>query len=171
MNLIIPGLVAVPIFFWLIPTSWLLDDCGMLFYTKDLKTMNPEDVESIAGWFSNSLKGFLGIGAIVSYFRFITESPITSSLSNFPSDVRFSVLFFVFGFCIIAGFAYGVLAVTMHELTLPSNASRLYKLLSKRNVDIRRKEINFGDFEELTTEVTFNGFNQEPKPKDNNTEV
>ena len=35
--LILPGLIAVPFFFWLIPSSWLLDDAGILFYVKYLR--------------------------------------------------------------------------------------------------------------------------------------
>ena len=161
LYLIIPGLIAVPFFFWLIPTSWLLDDAGILFYTKDLKSTKPEDVESVGGWFSNYLKGFLGIGAIFSYIRFIQGSPILASIKNFPSDVRFNVLFFIFGFCIIAGFACGVLAVTMHELTLSSNVSRLYHFLDQRNFDIHRKEIVFNQYEELSEEVTLAGYKKE----------
>ncbi|MHA1733120.1 MAG: hypothetical protein ACTSU5_14325, partial [Promethearchaeota archaeon] len=156
--MIIPGIVAIPLFFWLLPTSWLLNDAGVFFYKKSLKSVLPEDVEPIGNWFSHYLKGFLGIGAIVSYVKFILESPITISMRYFAPQLRANVVIFVFGFIVIAGLAFGIMVATAHEMMLPYNASRLYQILEERHVDTTRKEILFESREKLTPEVTETGF-------------
>jgi hypothetical protein len=160
--LIVPGILAIPIFFWLLPTSWLLDDAGVVFYAKRLNSRRPEDVERVGGWFSNYLKGFLGISALVSYARFIIESPILASEGIVGTPDVTAVFFFTFGFPIISGFAIGCVALVMHEFTLPRNAQYLYKRLSDRKVAFHKSEIQIVKGEELTSEDVVKGFLQKP---------
>lgn len=166
--LIVPGILAIPLFFWLLPSSWLLDDAGVVFYAKRLNSRKPEDIERIGGWFSSYLKGFLGISAILSYIRFIIESPITKSSGIAESGMAFSVYFFVFGFPIVTGLSIGLLALVMHEYSLPHNANVLYKRLSNRKVASNISEISFKIKEEITDEKVLKGFTQYPPAKNEN---
>lgn len=157
LYLIIPGIVAIPLFFWLLPSTWLLDDAGVLFHLKRVKNRRPEDVESIGGWFSNYLKGFLGISAFINYVTFVMNSPIFVSYEALGS-AAVPMLIFVFGFIIIAGISFGMLAVVAGEIVLPINASKLYARLEKAGVDIQRSGIEFTTHETLTPENTLDGF-------------
>lgn len=156
--LILPGIISVAVFFWLIPTSWLLDDAGVLFYIKSVETREPEDVESIAGWFSDYLKGFLGISAIYSYGMFIWQSPMFTLYSKLPSEIANTIMVFVFGFIIFAGLAMGLLVAACYEITLPYSATRLYNRLAKRNVDVSMTAIEFVNKGKFSDEQSVEGF-------------
>nr|MDO8109866.1 hypothetical protein [Candidatus Sigynarchaeota archaeon] len=165
--LIIPGIAAIPLFFWFFPSTWLLDDAGVLFYIKRLNNRHPEDVEAVGGWFSTYLKGFLSISAFINYIEFVIASPVFASYSSFGSAGA-SIVIFVFGFIIVAGITFGMLAVAFNELILPYNAARLYKRLDKRHISIERKSIEFGTYERLTSDETINGFlDKKPTGGDN----
>jgi hypothetical protein len=168
LYLIIPGIIAVPLFFWLIPSTWLLDDVGVLFYAKRTNNRTPEDVESVAGWFSNYLKGFLGLGAIFSYIQFVLKSPITASLPNLAPYGN-TVSIFVFGYVIIAGLAFGIITVVFHEIALPYTATALTKRLEARKVPIERTKIEFVKSEPLKEQDFLEGYKksnpERKKPK------
>jgi len=136
----------------------LLDDAGVVFYAKKVNSRRPEDVERVGGWFSGYLKGFLGISAIVSYVRFILESPITASTGIATSTLSSQVYAFVFGFPIISGLTIGLLALVMHEFMLPHNTTFLYERLSKRKVAMRTSEIQINKKEELSADDIVKGY-------------
>ncbi len=155
--LIVPGIASIPVFFWLFPSTWLLDDAGVLYYLKRLNNRHPEDVESVGGWFSNYLKGFLGISAFINYIEFVLGSPVLAAYPDL-GDARNSIVFFVFGFIVVAGITFGLLTVALNELVLPYSAARLYKRLADRHVDVERKTIEFGTYERLDPDHAIAGF-------------
>ncbi|MFX0097983.1 MAG: hypothetical protein ACFFCS_00260 [Candidatus Hodarchaeota archaeon] len=157
LYMIIPGIVSIPIFYWLLPTSWLLDDAGVIYYIKDMKSTVPEDVETVSGWFSDKIIGYFGIGAIITYVTFVLGSPIPNSIASIPEDIQIPLLIFVFGFIIVSGFAIGALVVVLHKVFMPYNSAKLYQIMSKRKIDTRRKKIVFESHEKLTPEVTEEG--------------
>ncbi|MFX0100696.1 MAG: hypothetical protein ACFFCS_14065 [Candidatus Hodarchaeota archaeon] len=158
LYMVIPSMVAMSLFFWLLPPAWLLDDAGVLYYIKDKKSTIPEDIETVSSWFSDKIVGFFGIGAILSYAFFVLDSPVIYSYTNLPGEIQIPFLVFVFGFIIVTSFCMAVLAVIMHDAFAPYNASKLYNILSKKGFDVRRTEIQFVKREELTPETSEAGF-------------
>jgi hypothetical protein len=136
-----------------------LDDAGVLFYVKSTKIRKPEDVESIAQWFSSALKGFLGVSAIANYIEFIWRSPIFNSpniMSN--KETVDEVLFFIFGFLVVIAFSFAILTVIIHEIVMPYSANRLYKRLGARNIEFNYKSIDFKTIGTLDPEVVIEKF-------------
>jgi len=167
--LIIPGIISIPLFIWLIPTSWLLDDSGILFYKKVSKRYLPEDLEPIGVWFSSYLKGFLGIGAVFSYISFILNSPFNNALEGVTVTTRNDILVLVFGYILIASALIGVLMVIAYELLLPYNVKRLITKLEKQKIDIKITNIKIEKNEEITSELINQGYLI--KSKDIKTEI
>jgi len=163
-SLIIPGILSSLFFFWLVPTSWLLDDSGIMFYHLNPNSLKPEEVEPIGVWFSSYLKGFIGISAILSYYGFVRDSPILDNISNFESNQILPIIGFIFGFIVMAGLVVGVLVVFLYDLTLPDNISRLYSLLKEDGTKTKRRTIKFEEVEELSHESIENGLKEAEKP-------
>jgi len=90
------------LFFWLLPTSFLLDDAGVACYTKYMKRRAPPEIKSVSNWFLSMMTSIVGTGAIVAYIYFILNNSsivffIQSQLGSFPA-VEFSIFFLGFPF-------------------------------------------------------------------------
>ena len=163
-SLIIPGILSSLFFFWLVPTSWLLDDSGIILKRFILMITISKALIALGEWFSSYLKGFIGISAILSYYKFVRDSPILNNLSHFESNQILPIIGFIFGFIIMAGLVVGVLVVFIYDLTLPDNISRLYSLLKADGTKTKRKIIKFEEVEELSHESIEIGLKEAEKP-------
>ncbi len=155
--LVIPGIVSIPIFAWLFPSSWLLDDTGCLYYLKKGNARRPEDVESLGRWFGNTIKGFFGISAIINYIQFSLQSPILK-IATALGEYGIMVMIYAFGFIIVAGISFGLLTVAVHEITLVNNAVKLVDDIQRKDVEIKRTSIDFSENETLTPERIVEGY-------------
>lgn len=155
--LVIPGILSIPLFAWLFPSSWLLDDAGCLYYLKKGNARRPEDVESLGRWFGNTIKGFFGISAIINYIQFSLQSPILK-IATALGEYGMMVMIYAFGFIIVAGVSFGLLTVAIHEITLVNNVVKLIDEIQRKDVEIKRTSIDFSENETLSPERIVEGY-------------
>jgi hypothetical protein len=167
--IIIPGIVAVPIFFWLYPTSWLLDDAGIMFYVRDLSERSIDDVEGVGDWFSGYIIGYFSISAIIWYIQFAIQSPIAVSIDNLGRGGP-TLAVFVFSFIIITGLMIGIMIVFCYEMVLPYSVVRLYQRLDARKINIKFKKIGFLTQNTLSWDQIIEGYRLKKAPENSNIE-
>lgn len=55
---------------------WTLLESGIVYSNRNKvrNKMRPEEIDGVGSWYYKTIKGYVGIGAVVSYFRFIVYS-------------------------------------------------------------------------------------------------
>ncbi|MHA1757423.1 MAG: hypothetical protein ACTSVV_11675, partial [Promethearchaeota archaeon] len=144
---IIPMIISFYLLFIFIPSTWLLDDAGVVYFIKPKKVHLPPDIESLSNWTHNWLKGLAGFTAIVSYINLISVLNISSFIFEgdlFTQIITYIMVFLLFyGFPFLSGLALMLLTIIYMELNLDYNKLKLYNKMEKRNYDIKKKEIAF----------------------------
>jgi len=142
---LLPMVVSFILMSLFIPSSWLLDDSGVVYYTKDTKDHIPPDVERLSSWFLNPIKGIAGFTAILSYFSLIIRLNILGSVGDEESAfIMVSILYlFFYGFPFMSGMGLSLFAIVYMEMNLPDNKLNLIKRMEKNKFNTSLKHIKF----------------------------
>ena len=148
---IMPMIITYVFTTLIIPGAWLLDDVGVCFYEKALLTRAVSDIDSISKFFLNSISGFFGFTAIISFVQLFIPmltniNELTATLALIANeDPLFSVLVLIGAliiFPIFAGLLLMISAQQKMEVNYENNAKKLKQRLVKNNIDITPLELS-----------------------------
>ena len=146
---ITPMIISFYLLFIFIPSTWLLDDAGVVYVITPKKVHLPPDIERLSNWAYNWLEGLAGFTAILSYINLISVLNMASFAINGDFLTQSMILIILgllfYGFPFLSGLVLTLLSIIYMELNLEYNKEKLYKKMEKRNYDTKKKEIIFKD--------------------------
>ncbi len=130
----------------LVPSSWLLDDAGVVYFMENLVLREPGDISKISEWLLKYIKAITGFAAIMSYFSLFANTDFTSLANSgddfFVSFVIFlNVIFLLIAFPFIGGILYMLIAQITIENNLPVLKQKLFQRMNAMGIDTTPRQI------------------------------
>ncbi|MHA1339984.1 MAG: hypothetical protein ACTSRZ_18980 [Promethearchaeota archaeon] len=128
-----------------IPGAWLLDDAGICFYEKSLKSREISDIDSVSRFFLSLISGLFGFTAITSFFQLFVPmfrglDVLIANLKLLSTEyVHFGVITLILAliiYPILSGLLIILAAQSKMEINFDKNVRRILKRLIKLNIDI-----------------------------------
>ncbi|MHA1144271.1 MAG: hypothetical protein ACTSRW_05995 [Candidatus Helarchaeota archaeon] len=157
MLLLFPTIIAPFIISFFIPSTWLLEDAGVVYYEIPIKQHLPSDISSISGWAQNWLKGLVGVGTLVTYVTFLIQISFVNPAQEgqgvlefflfqpegmSPFIGLFLLIFVIYGFPFFTAMGLLFLAIFVMELNIDDNRRKLYKRLEKMGVSMKKYSLD-----------------------------
>ncbi|MHA1734453.1 MAG: hypothetical protein ACTSU5_21150 [Promethearchaeota archaeon] len=144
----------------IVPSSWLLDDCGVVYFEENLKYRSPADVSRISEWFLKYIKAVAGFTAIVAYVGiFINVNP-QGAFRDDPAMILFgtiNIYVLIVGFPFVGGVIYMLVAQIAVEKQLPVLREKLYRRLERKGIDTTPRQLREMFPPSERAPVVFNG--------------
>jgi hypothetical protein len=127
------------LFFWLLPSCFLLDDAGVVFFKQSSRYRQATQITSISSWFLNIIQSIVGTSALISYISFILNNlsivnTVRIDLNEFTA-VQFGI--FIFGFPAISTILMALIVLLFQESQFSKLKTSLYQNLVSIGVDPR----------------------------------
>ncbi len=146
---VIPMIISYIFMVFFIPSSWLIDDCGLVYYLSYKQDHLPADVERISSWALNPIKAIAGFTAIWSYYNLILTIDLTNVQTGPGSEMailgQFFLYVFFYGFPFISGIGLMMISIFYTERHLDDNRRNVYERMRKNGFKISSKKIVFQD--------------------------
>jgi hypothetical protein len=127
------------LFFWLLPSCFLLDDAGVVFFKRNARYRQATQITSISSWFLNIIQSVVGTSALITYVSFILKNwGVIEFLSNALNEiaaVQFAI--FIFGFPAIGTILMALIILLFQESQFKKLKTSLYQELVSIGVDPR----------------------------------
>ncbi|MEX2682483.1 MAG: hypothetical protein Q6373_012850 [Candidatus Sigynarchaeota archaeon] len=168
---VIPVVATFVIFFWVLPSTYLLDDAGLVYYKKYTERRQPAELRSVSQWFSSLIQAVLGTSALITYVTFIYTNrfvvgEIFTAVDNFSPGffaglcaTMFSI--FIFGFPVIGTVLMAYILLLFQESQFNKLKTHLFQELVNAKIDPRIVQIKFerkDEFQERTL-INYTGEN------------
>lgn len=155
INIIIPLVLSFVLFFWALPSTYLLDDAGVVFFRKDMKRRQPMQIGTISSWFLSIVKAVLGTSVIFSYYFYVADNvgilnvvgqdiikkfgPLIGDQAAqylaMTSAIQFGI--FLFGFPFLGTILMTLILLLFQESHLNKLKTHLYQELVNLKIDPR----------------------------------
>lgn len=119
------------------PGAWILDDAGICYYERALKTRAVSDIDSVSKFFLNIISGLFGFTAVVSFVQLFIPmitgmDELIQNLQLLTSEpVIFGVIVLVLALIVFPLFA-GILFMTASQQYMEENYEKNVKTLHKK---------------------------------------
>ncbi|HMF33011.1 MAG TPA: hypothetical protein VKK79_16425 [Candidatus Lokiarchaeia archaeon] len=157
---------------FLVPSSWLLDDAGVVYFLENLIYRQVGDVGKISDWLLKYLKAIAGLTALYTYVslflgtNFIICMGSSSTQCNYTFEdilMTVNVLALIAGFPFIGGLIYMLVAQLTVENNLPALKAKLYDRMNKLGIDTTPRQLRDILAPEARDPVEFKKFWQKSK--------
>jgi len=150
---VLPVVATFVLFFWTLPSAYLLDDVGVVYYKKYTERRQPAELRSVSQWFSSLVQAVLGTSALITYMTFIYNNrfvvgEIFAAVDNFSPGffaglcaTMFSI--FIFGFPIIGTVLMAYILLLFQESQFNKLKTHLFQELVNAKIDPRIVQIEF----------------------------
>ncbi|HME51963.1 MAG TPA: hypothetical protein VKM55_07085 [Candidatus Lokiarchaeia archaeon] len=160
INIVIPLVLTFVFFFWALPSTYLLDDAGVVFYRRYTRRRQPLQIGTISFWFISIVKAVLGTSALFSYYFYVADNvgilnivkqdillkfgPLigdqaAQSLAT-TSAVQFGI--FLFGFPLLGTILMALILLLFQESNFNKLKSFLYQELVNLKIDPRLVKVS-----------------------------
>ena len=117
----------------IVPSSWLLDDAGVVYFIENLQYREPGDVSKVSDWFLNYFKAIAGFTALLSYFSLFQNLKFSIEMENLFLTIIMTLA--IFAFIILFPFFGGLIYMLVAQITIENNLPFLkQKLYQRMNV-------------------------------------
>ncbi len=179
---VVPLVVSFIIFFWALPSSYLLDDAGVVYYKKYLNRRQPAELRTVSQWFLSIVQAILGTSGVISYFVFVFDNRyvvamVYSEINALPfygqpfallCAIQFGL--FVFGFPLLGTVLMAYILQLFQESQYNKLKTSLFQELINAKIDPRVVQVKFerkDEFQERTLkDYTGENFFRNPPLKD-----
>lgn len=178
LNTVFPLVLSFVFFFWAMPSSYILDDAGVVYFKKYTKRRQPAEIKTVSAWFFSIVKAILGTSAIFSYYSYITNNAqilnvafvdiikkYTPLIGSQPAQNLASVSvaqlgIFLFGFPFIGTILMAFILLLFQESQYNRLKTHLYQELVNIKIDPRIVNISL-EREDQVQEKTLTEFTGE----------
>ncbi len=172
LNIVLPLVLSFVLFYWALPSTYLLDDAGLVYYKKYLNRRQPAEIRTVSEWFFSLIKAVLGTSAVFTYGWFIWDNRYVVRdvflAVNLVAAIQFSV--FLFGFPLIGTVLMAYILQLFQESQYNKLKTSLFQELINAKIDPRVVQVKFerkDEFQERTLmDYTGENFFRNPPIKD-----
>jgi hypothetical protein len=151
LNIVLPLVLSFVLFYWALPSTYLLDDAGLVYYKKYLNRRQPAEIRTVSEWFFSIIKAVLGTSAVFAYGWFIWDSRYVVRdvflAVNLVAAIQFSV--FLIGFPLIGTVLMAYILQLFQESQYNKLKTALFQELVNAKIDPRVVQVKFERKDEL----------------------
>jgi heme/copper-type cytochrome/quinol oxidase subunit 2 len=165
---VIPLVVSFVIFFWALPSSYLLDDAGVVYYKKYINRRQPAELRTVSQWFLGIVQAVMGTSGVISYFFYVFDhryvvAMVYSSINALPifgqpfatlCAIQFGV--FVFGFPLLGTVLMAYILQLFQESQYNKLKTSLFQELVNAKIDPRVVQVKFERMDEFQERTLMN---------------
>lgn len=72
--MVFPLVLSFVVFSWALPSGYLLDDAGVVYFKKYLKRRQPVELRSVSQWFLGIVQAIMGTSGLISYGWYVWDN-------------------------------------------------------------------------------------------------
>ncbi|MHA1999779.1 MAG: hypothetical protein ACTSU9_16840 [Promethearchaeota archaeon] len=134
----IPLILSFFLWFWVLPSCWLLDDSGVVFFRKHLKRRQPAEMKTVSSWFLSLVKAVVGTSGLYAYIaRIVSYIPLFNQLAQQTvfGAIQFGI--FVIGFPFFGVMLIGFILLIFMDTQFNKLKTFTYQEMVKLGLDAR----------------------------------
>ncbi len=139
----LPIILTFALASFLVPSAWLLDDAGVVYFVENLQFREPGDVSKISEWLLRYIKAIAGFTALLSYFNLFGTTNFIVIMDDMLMSVfmTMDVFAFIVLFPFLGGFVYMLVAQITVENNLTALKQKLYQRMNAMGIDTTPRQL------------------------------
>ncbi len=129
---------------FIVPSSWLLDDAGVVYFIENIQYRELGDVSKVSEWLLQYVKAIAGFTALFQYVSLFFNTNLLITMDDNPIMgviMTLAVFVFIVLFPFLGGFVYMLVAQITVENNLPSLTQKLYKRMNAMGIDTTPRQL------------------------------
>jgi len=143
----LPIILAFGLASFLVPSSWLLDDAGVVFFVENLEFREPGDISRISEWFLKYIKAIAGFTAIYAFIQLFINTDFIIHIGGEGASPLLDIIMTINVFAVLVGlpflggFLYMLVAQITVENNLPALKQKLFQRMNAMEIDTTPRQL------------------------------